>query len=426
MKNKFKVKYDLFSLLFIVITLCFVLKTGALYSQDSLGYLNMDIYRSSGYPLFIAFHKLIFGSFFIFILLLSQFAINIYGIFFITKNISNCLSLSKWNSNFLLILLSIPFFYEIKVINKILSEALAYPLFLLIIGNILNFITFKNFKNIYFSFLLLLILIQVRGQFLFLVPVLVIAVLISKINKKYSNNHWIAIAIALSIPFLSIGNDIAFHKTAHNKAITTPWTGIQISALPFFVSKPNDYLIFESKLQQEYFKYIYSNLEKKKLLSSQVPEYPLSKIDFYYANYVEIANNIIGNSGEDFFKNKYAPDDLVVVNDKMSASITLTLIKNNFIDWSKLYFQNITKGIGSAKYLILSLLLLLFSLFKIIKDNNLIAKFIFIGTLLIIGNITLVALAEPATSRYCFYTNWILISIVMVLFQKTFYKKTDE
>ena len=186
MKNKFKVKYDLFSLLFIVITLCFVLKTGALYSQDSLGYLNMDIYRSSGYPLFIAFHKLIFGSFFIFILLLSQFAINIYGIFFITKNISNCLSLSKWNSNFLLILLSIPFFYEIKVINKILSEALAYPLFLLIIGNILNFITFKNFKNIYFSIILLVILIQVRGQFLFLVPVLVIAVLISKINKKYS------------------------------------------------------------------------------------------------------------------------------------------------------------------------------------------------------------------------------------------------
>ena len=161
---------------------------------------------------------------------------------------------------------------------------------------------------------------------------LVIAVLISKINKKYSNNHWIAIAIALSIPFLSIGNDIAFHKTAHNKAITTPWTGIQISALPFFVSKPNDYLIFESKLQQEYFKYIYSNLEKKKLLSSQVPEYPLSKIDFYYANYVEIANNIIGNSGEDFFYFIYAPNDLVVVNNKMSDSITLTLIKNNFID----------------------------------------------------------------------------------------------
>ena len=110
----------------------------------------------------------------------------------------------------------------------------------------------------------------------------------------------------------------------------------------------------------------------------------------------------------------------------MAASITLSLIKNNFIDWSKLYFQNIAKGIGSAKYLILNLLLLLFSILKILKDNNLIAKFIFIGTLLIIGNITLVALAEPTTSRYCFYTNWILISIVMVLFQKTFYKKTDE
>ncbi|WP_353083824.1 hypothetical protein [Flavobacterium sp.] len=426
MKNKFKVKYDLFSILFIVITLCFVLKTGAIYSPDSLGYINMDIYRSSGYPLFIAFHKLFFGSFFIFFLLLSQFVINIYGIFFITKNISNCLSLSKWNSNFLLILLSIPFFYEIKVINNILSEALAYPLFLLITGNIFNFITFKNFKNIYFSIILLVILIQVRGQFLFVVPVIILAILISKNNNNYTKKHWIVIAFAVSIPFISIGTDITFHKIAHNKAITTPWTGIQISALPLFVSKPKDYLAFKSKLQQDYFKFLYSNLEKKKVLSSQVPEYPLSKIDFYYANYVEIANNTIGNSGEVFFKNKYAPDDLVVANDKMAASITLSLIKNNFIDWSKLYFQNIAKGIGSAIYLILNLFLLLFSMLKILKDNDLIAKFIFIGTLLIIGNITLVALAEPTTSRYCFYTNWILISIVMVLFQKTFYKKTDE
>ena len=426
MRNKFKAKYNLFSILFIATTLCFVFKTGAIYSPDSIGYINMDIYRSSGYPLFISLHKLIFGAFFINFLLFSQFALNIYSIFFVTKNISNCLSLSKLNSYFLLLLFSIPFFYETKVINSVLSEAVAYPLFLLIVGTILAFITFKNFKNIYFSFLLLLILIQVRGQFLFLVPVLIIAVLISKINNKYSKNHWIAIAFAVSIPFFSAGTDIAFHKIAHNNATTTPWTGIQISALPFFVSKPNDYFIFESKLQREYFKYIYSNLEKKKILLSQVPEYPLSKIDFYFAHYVEIANNIIGNSGEEFFKNKYTPDELVVVNDKMATSMTVPLIKNNLGKWLKLYFQNIAKGIGSAKYLILNLLLLLFSLYKIIKENNLIAKYIFIGTLLIIGNITIVALAEPTTSRYCFYTNWILITIVMVLFQKTFFKKTDE
>ena len=116
----------------------------------------------------------------------------------------------------------------------------------------------------------------------------------------------------------------------------------------------------------------------------------------------------------------------MVVNDRMATSMTVPLIKNNLGKWLKLYFQNIAKGIGSAKYLILNLLLLLFSLYKIIKENNLIAKYIFIGTLLIIGNITIVALAEPTTSRYCFYTNWILITIVMVLFQKTFFKKTDE
>jgi hypothetical protein len=426
MRNKLKIKCDLFSILFIAITLCFVLKTGAIYYPDSQGYINMDIYRSSGYALFIAFHKLFFGSFFMNFLLLSQFLLNIYSVFFITKNIEKCLSLSVWNSNFLLILFSIPFFYDIKVINSVLSEALAYPFFLLIVGNIFTFITFKNFKTIYISLILLLILIQVRGQFLYTVPILIIVILITKINNQYTRKHWIAIAVVVLIPFISVGTDIVFHKVEHNKAVTTPWTGIQISAMPFFVSKPNDYLSFKSKLQQEYFKFIYSNLEKKKMLFSQVPEYPLSKIDYYYANYIEIANNTIGNGGEDFLKNKYTPNELIIMNDKLSASLTIQLIKNNFIDWLKLYLQNIIKGIGSSKSLILTVLLLIFSFYKIIKSNNIIAKFIFIGTLLILGNVALVAIAEPTTSRYCFYTNWILISIVMVLFQKTFFKKTYE
>ena len=416
---------NFFSILFVGFTFFFTFYFGALYSPDTEGYLNMDIYRSLGYPFFIAIHKLIFGTFYLNALLFSQFLINIFSIFYLKKCLKKCLNISNWNSNFVLLLLAIPFFYEIKVINNILSEAIAYPLFLLVVGNIFYFITFKNFKNFYYSILLILLLIQVRGQFLFFVPVVISAIIISKINNSFTKSHWIAFVFAVLIPFISIGADITFHKIAHNKAVTTPWTGIQISAMPFFVSKPSDSLLFKSKLQKDYFNYIYSNLEKKKILLSQVPEYPLSKIDFYFANYTNIANSTIGNYGEEFFKNNNAPDELVILNDKISYSITLSLMKNNFTNWSKLYLQNISKGIGSAKILILTFFLLIFSLKKIIKDENNIAKFIFIGTLLIIGNIFLVAIAEPTTSRYCFYTNWILISIVMVLFQQTFYKKND-
>ena len=332
----------------------------------------------------------------------------------------------QWSSLLVFLLLFVPVFYEIKVINSILSEAIAYPFYLLLIGNLFEFVAEKKFKNIIYSLLLLLLLIQVRGQFMFTVVVLFVAILISKTGNSYTKKHWISLLALVALPFISIGIDVVFHKIKHHKDTTTPWTGIQTASLPFYVSNKDDYKVLDTKMQQDFFKYIYSNLEKKKLLLSQVSEDSLSKIDFYFANYVYIANATLGNDGETFFKDKYPFDELVIVNDKMAASITIPLLKNNFLNWSKYYIQNILKGIGSSKYLITTLFLVLFSFIKLKKEDNLNVKFILIGTLLIIGNVSLVAIAEPTTSRYLFYNNWILPAIVMLLFQLSFYKKADE
>ena len=55
MQKKIYLKFDFFYVLFVVFSLFFVLKTGPINFPDSLGYLNMDIYRSLGYPSFITF-----------------------------------------------------------------------------------------------------------------------------------------------------------------------------------------------------------------------------------------------------------------------------------------------------------------------------------------------------------------------------------
>jgi hypothetical protein len=426
MQKKIYLKFDFFYVLFVVFSLFLVFKTGPINFPDSQGYLNMDIYRSLGYPSFITFHKWLFGSKYLSLLLFSQFSLTTFSIFYLKNKIAYHLKLSQWSSLLVFLLLFVPVFYEIKVINAILSEALAYPLYLLLIANLLEFITKKHFKNIIYSSLLLLILIQVRGQFMFVVIVLILAILISKTGNSYNKKHWISIITFVTIPFLSIGIDVAFHKIKHHKATTTPWTGIQTASLPFYVSNKDDYKVLDTKIQQDYFKYIYSYLEKKKLLLSQFSEDSLSEIDFYFANYVYIANATLGNDGETFFKDKYPFDELVIVNDKMAASITIPLLKNNFLNWSKYYILNIIKGIGSAKYLIITLFLMFFSFMKFRTKETINAKFIFIGTLLILGNVTLVAIAEPTISRYLFYNNWILPAIIMLLFQLSFYKKTDE
>ena len=144
--------------IFYAVTILFVfvffIKTEVLYSPDSSGYLEMSIIRSCGYPLFIALHKFIFGQYFISALLLSQFTINIIASLFLIKCIRKTLQLSKWFLFLLFILLLTPLLYEIKVANSILSESLAYPLYLIIVGNILIAVIKKQHFNFYYGFAL--------------------------------------------------------------------------------------------------------------------------------------------------------------------------------------------------------------------------------------------------------------------------------
>ena len=241
----------------------------------------------------------------------------------------------------------------------------------------------------------------------------------------FKKKSLLLIIATISIPLLAIGTDILFHKTQHNQAITTPWTGIQIATMPFFVADESDYSIFETKEKQDYFKYVYEKIAQKKLLLKQVPELT-DKIEFYTNNYALICNSTINENGEEFLSKKLSSEEKTILNDQITASMTVPLIKDNFKKWIGIYIRNIIKGFGSSMNLILFLTLLFLSTFTLIKKENNGSKFLIIGCLLTIGNIMLVSLAEPAMSRYVFYNNWVLIAIVLFLFQNTFLKKSNE
>ena len=258
--------FSLENLIYILIslfTLIFVLSQGAIYFPDSVGYLQMELFRSCGYPFFIAFNKYLFGENFISTLIFFQFLATLLASLFIVRSIRESVKLNKWLAIILFIGLILPIFSGIKSANLILSEAIAYPLYLFIIGNIVLGINLKQNKNFYFSFILTFILILVRGQFLFLVPILLIAVFLTYDNIFFNKKNLILIFSIIAVPFLAVSADIIFHKLRHNQAVTTPWTGLQVITIPFFVSDKDDYLVFENKDQQDYFKFVYANPQKK-------------------------------------------------------------------------------------------------------------------------------------------------------------------
>ena len=193
--------------------------------------------------------------------------------------------------------------------------------------------------------------------------------------------------------------------------------------MPFFVSDQDDYKIFKTEQQQEYFKFIYKKLEQKKLLASQFPK-DKDILEFYHKNFIVICNSTINKEGETFFKTNN-PALKTIYNDKITSSMTLPLIKNNFSKWLSVYLRNVAKGFDTSKMMIFYFILLLLSIYIFIKNECTESKFFIICLLLMFGNIFIVALAEPTGTRYIFYNSWILITIFLTLFQKSFLQKSD-
>lgn len=401
---------------FLIFLGMFFYRTGLLFFPDSEGYINMDIYRSLGYPMFLQIHRYVFGSNYLQAAIITQFLLVLYSFFYFVQALKKTFLQNDYFLLIIFFLLCIPLFYEFKVANIILSEAVAYPLYLLSISQLFLGVFHKKVKHFYFGLLFTLLAVLVRGQFLFLIPVFIASILIAFRTNLLKKNIILLLASTVLLPFAAVATDISYHYIKHDIAATTPWTGIQIASLPFFVSDATDHKIFKNSKEQKYFTYIHTKLSDKNLLYSQIPNDKGTMI-FYIEKYTAICNGTINSDGEMLFNNLKSDNEKVVANDIMSTKMAVPLIINNYEKYIKMYLQNIGFGFGTNKYFLLYLLLLGFSFFQIIKNQKSFFWIIFICCLCAIANILLVSLAEPSQSRYVFYNNWVLITIFLILFE---------
>ncbi len=407
---------NIFFLFVFLISVANSIRLGILFFPDSDGYLKMELFRSCGYPIFLSLHKIIFGSYYLKMVVVSQFLISFYAIFSFLNTIQKFVLKNIFFVGVLFLLLVMPFFYEIKLPNCILSESISYPLYLIILSNLFCYIQSKKTKHLIFSIILTVFLVLVRGQFLFLTVVfLLVFIVLNKMEILKKINLTITVFI-LSIPFLVTFIDIAFHATVHKKAVTTPWVGIQIATMPFFLSNASDVAAFDDLEQKKYFNFLYQKLHQKKLLFSQMDP-NLDQMDYYKLVYTSISNYTINPDGEQFFEKAKSIDEKTIQNDKFSAQMFWPLLQKHKLEFVKLYFKNLGYGFGNTKYLLLFMLLLTVSFWFLVQKSNPIFWFIFIVCLCNIGNVMLVGLAETCMSRYCFYNNWVLTSIFLVLLQ---------
>jgi len=386
--------------------------------NDSEGYLTMSIIRSAPYPILLAALKHLFGSFFNFATIFFQVCLGIFAVGFLMNTIKKHITLHNFWYLFLTLILLLPYVYHHAIANGFLSEALAYPLYLIAVAQYITLLNTQQNKNFIYLFTTLFILILTRKQFLFLVPIgILILMYVSFKTKNYKKHIWV-FAVFLCVPFFVSIADKTYHKIKHNHFVSTPWSGIHFITPAFYVADEEDISLYNTPEERLLFSETYKQLALKQLNIHNLDSLDRSdNIMPYITHYSEIANHTVLPAGIHATATNNTEDEVYIAVDILTLKMTLPLIRDNFKAWLNLYIKNIIHAFGNAKYLLIYLILLVYALVSLIRKKTKQSEIISLVLLLTFSNIILVAIGMHTLKRFTFYNDWTLFLVLFILLE---------
>ena len=410
----FEKRFTLLLWLVFGVFFALILQKGALSFPDTEGYLDMAIYRSPIYPIFLAIINSFSGTYFNYITVGIQAILGFLAVRYLIITIGNVLSIPKFWLLILAGVVLLPYMGSLSIANALLSEALAYPLYLLVIALFLKSLTQCNLNSVWKSIPYLLILLLTRNQFLFLIPIGVLLIL--WITKFRLRSVWMLLAIFLSLPLISSVADKSYHFFTHGHFVATPWTGIHIITPAFFVADEEDFIIFENEGKQLFFQNVMDELKQKELNIYHLPPNSdaLARYTTYYSS---IANHTVFEEGKEHFQDANEPlqPTTFIETDRLTSEMTPPLIMDNLTAWFKLYVKNVSHGFGGSKSVLLYCIILLLSVFYSYKTSNVWSHSILLLVSATFGNIVLIAVGMHTVDRFTFYNDWVLFLIIFIL-----------
>lgn len=403
---------------FLVILLYFAIAILALHrginiGADSKTYLNSSIYRSPVYPLFLQLSKLISVRFFNQFVIIIQLLLGFYGVSTFSCFLKSQFRLNKRLVFLMIFILMTPYFIAPYIANRIMTEPLAYPLFLLTITYLLQGILTKNLKKLIISFFLLALLTLTRTQFLFMYPLLVAILFYLCFYKIFNKREMIKISfLSIIILFSAFMAEKSYNYIVFGKFIRVPFTGIQLAGNLIYVSSSKDSIFLSDLTERRLFIKMMSAAEKGgTALNTFQPLGKESFINHYRKSMNSIYWEIIYNT----FRNEYPlqkQPDLWINIDKTTLSITKNLISQKREAIFRLYLENIYYGLGGMVGFWGNLSILLYLICLFIKGNHKNETiFLLFAIICHLLNTAFVALVEPVTSRYIFYTEILLFVV---------------
>ncbi|AXG69235.1 hypothetical protein KORDIASMS9_01455 [Kordia sp. SMS9] len=401
----------LFLIAFVV-----VLRNPAVFFPDSQGYLEMHIIRTPGYPLFLQFAQSIFGDYFETATVTIQILFGCFSIYYFIYKLRSNQVLNDFFSVCLAFVLLLPFITGLKIANNMLSESLSYSLYLIIVAKFIAFFLTKNVKELYMTLPILAVLLITRYQFIFFIPLgLGLIFWVSYVQKSFKKYALISV-LFVALPLITSLADKTYHKIIHGHFVSTPWTGMSVITPILFVADAEDATVLETAKEKEFFNNVYQDLAEKQMNSNhlQVPSNDTPTM-YYIKNYANIQMGPIFKNGEALLDKTLTKTEKFIALDQFISKVSKPLLFDNFSKWRRLYTGNAIFGFGGFKYALLYFLIALCSCIALLKRDQAIYKIIGLSSLLVIGNVLIVAIGMHAVVRFTFYSDWVLFFTIFVL-----------
>ncbi|PTX64110.1 dolichyl-phosphate-mannose-protein mannosyltransferase [Kordia periserrulae] len=393
-----------------------VLLQPVVHYPDSAGYLEMHIIRTPGYPLFLQIIQSVFGEHYEIGIVSIQFLFGCFGIYYFIQKLRLYKIINGFFSICLAIVLLLPYVTGLKIANNILTESISYSLYLIIVAKFISFFLSKNTKELYFSLPILALLLITRYQFIYLIPIALGLLFWVSYVQKTLKKQLLLIALYITLPLMTSLIDRTYHKAVHGHFVSTPWTGMNMITLPFFVSDAEDATLFDDSTEKKFFQNTHHDLvaSQMNINNFDTTVFP-NPTQFYIGRFADITMGPIYKNGVAVLDKTLSENEKFIALDQMTSKMTKPLLLENFSKWKRIYIKNAIHGFGGFKYMLLYLLISFYSIYMLLKRNENSYKVLGLLSGLLIANVLIVAIGMHAVVRFTFYNDWVLFLTIFVL-----------
>jgi hypothetical protein len=406
---------------------CIVVIKGPFYYPDSYAFLDMSINHSPVYSLFLKIFRIIFNDSFIWPVIITQFLILISAIHYLSNVLQKQFHLNLTEKFILQFILISPSIYFNQTTGAVLTEAISYPLVLIVFALGFKAFAILDIKLLLKSIIPLYFLVLTRGQFIVVIPVFIaVGVYINYQNRRLST-RWLPIILLVLLPFFTSISERCYNKLMYGYYVNNSMNYVHIISADFYLSKSTTVEIFDDLDEIEYFKIIHESLKNVELTEQSADAQNKSDIEVYVDNFPKICNRRIYDLGLNYFQKKglnYFEQHFAL--NKLCKGMFFKMLKHNFKTRVSFFIKNLKLTYGTAKHLFLFIFLISYSLIKVYKTKSTIYKFILLGSVLMLANNVLIAFVMHAIKRYAFYYYWIIFAIIILILSELSKKTSNE